>query len=74
VDAGTPPIAAQPPTPEEQTVAALKALGLPEPHPDQPLPRGRVTYVPITSSSFDKQDLIDEHPTEPDRTEHHPVP
>jgi hypothetical protein len=38
-----------------------------------------VTYVPITSSSFDKQDLIDEHPTNSafdaeDRVDAHPVP
>jgi hypothetical protein len=41
--------------------------------------RGRVTYMPLIDSSFDKTDLIDEHPAGSsfdyhDRIDYHPVP
>ncbi len=41
--------------------------------------RGRVTYMPLTESAFDQQDLIDEHPANSsfdyyDRIDYHPVP
>jgi hypothetical protein len=41
--------------------------------------RGRVTYMPLINSSFDAQDVIDEHPAGSsfdyhDRIDYHPVP
>src|SRR5205809_978654 len=58
---------------------APPGTALPPSNPDQPPPRGRVTYVPITSSSFDKRATIDEHPTSSafdaeDKIDAHPVP
>jgi hypothetical protein len=44
-----------------------------------PLPTGRITYMPITGSSFDDEDVVDTHPVrssfdQKDRLDYHPVP
>jgi len=46
---------------------------------DEPVPRGRVTYMPLINSSFDEQDVIDHHPAGSsfdyyDKIDYHPVP
>jgi hypothetical protein len=43
------------------------------------LPTGRITYMPITGSSFDEEDVIDYHPVrssfdQKDKIDYHPVP
>jgi hypothetical protein len=40
---------------------------------------GRITYVPLIGSSFDSEDVVDEHPAASDfdyhdRIDYHPVP
>jgi len=81
VDAGAPPVAGAAQRPDASAALELAPPGsaLPPSNPDQPPPWGRVTYVPITSSSFDKQDLIDFHPASSafdaeDKIDPHPVP
>jgi len=41
--------------------------------------RGRITYMPLVTSSFDAEDVVDTHPTQSefdyhDRIDYHPVP
>jgi hypothetical protein len=75
-DAGAPPVAdpAAPPVP-----GAPRGSAEPPRNPDDELRRGRVTYMPLTTSAWDAEDVIDYHPTESyfdyhDKVDYHPVP
>jgi len=75
-DAGGPPVASQPPEP----IPGAPPGSTVPPNPDdlEP-PPGRITYIPITSSAFDEEDVIDYHPVRSsfdtqDKIDYHPVP
>jgi hypothetical protein len=82
-DAGAPP--SPPPIPAPPPDAGPPVAGAPpgstEPPrgtDEDPTP-GRVTYMPIIDSSFDKEDIVDDHPAGSDfdyhdRIDYHPVP
>ena len=67
-DAGAPPVPGAPPGSTE-----------PPRNADDESQPGRVTYMPITSSSFDDEDVVDHHPVrstfdQQDKIDYHPVP
>ena len=75
--AGPPPdagVSGEPPVP-----GAPRGSTEPPRGQDEDPTRGRVTYMPIISSSFDEEDIVDTHPTSSDfdyhdRIDYHPVP